>query len=64
MESQAARLTELLTDHSLHSRLATAARSAAEDQFSTELIIPKYEAYYEQVCNCPERTITAAVARR
>lgn len=63
VESQAARLTELLTDQALHGRLATAARRAAEQQFSTELIIPKYEAYYEQVCSCPERTLTAAAVR-
>ena len=48
--SQADRLIELLSDANLHERLSTAAREAAETRFSTELIIPRYEAHYRRVC--------------
>jgi L-malate glycosyltransferase len=47
--AQAARLTELLTDDALHARIAAAARKTAETRFCTDLVIPRYEAYYEQV---------------
>ncbi|MDQ2950267.1 MAG: N-acetyl-alpha-D-glucosaminyl L-malate synthase BshA, partial [Acidobacteriota bacterium] len=47
--SQAERLIELLSDTNLHERLSTAARRAAETRFSTELIIPRYEACYRRV---------------
>ena len=49
-EAQANRLIELLTDRSLHARVAGAARKTAESRFCTDLIIPQYEAYYRQVC--------------
>ncbi len=49
-EVQAARLLQLLTDEALHHRMATAARHSAVTRFSTELIIPQYEAYYRQIC--------------
>ena len=49
-DAQARRLTEILTDSSLHERLAVAARHTAETRFSTDLIIPRYEACYRQVC--------------
>ncbi|HEY3938849.1 MAG TPA: N-acetyl-alpha-D-glucosaminyl L-malate synthase BshA [Bryobacteraceae bacterium] len=48
--AQAARLTEILTDVRLHAAIARAARQSAQTRFSTELIIPKYEAYYRRVC--------------
>ncbi|MBV9300823.1 MAG: N-acetyl-alpha-D-glucosaminyl L-malate synthase BshA [Acidobacteriaceae bacterium] len=51
IEAQAARLTELLSDDDLHARIAAAARNTAQTRFCTDLIIPQYEAYYEQVCN-------------
>lgn len=47
---QAERLTALLTDSALHSRLAASARKTAEQRFCTDLIIPQYEAYYNEVC--------------
>src|SRR5690242_5267526 len=49
IEAQAGRLIELLTDDQLRSRMAQAARESAERRFSTDLIIPKYEAYYRTV---------------
>jgi N-acetyl-alpha-D-glucosaminyl L-malate synthase BshA len=50
IDAQAQRLTELLSDDRLHERMALAARKTAEGRFSTDLIIPKYEAYYRHVC--------------
>jgi glycosyltransferase involved in cell wall biosynthesis len=50
-DAQAARLTSLLTDSTLHDRLAAAARATAQRRFCTDLLIPRYEAYYKQVCN-------------
>jgi N-acetyl-alpha-D-glucosaminyl L-malate synthase BshA len=49
-DAQARRLTAILTDEVLHDRLATAARATAQKRFCTDLIIPRYEAYYERVC--------------
>ena len=50
IDAQAARLTQLLTDDALHADIAAQARKTAETRFCTDLIIPRYEAYYEQVC--------------
>jgi len=49
IDAQAERLVELLTDSRLHSQIAAAARRSAETRFTTDLIIPKYEAYYRTV---------------
>ena len=48
--AQAARVVALLTDASLHDRMAQAARHTATSRFCTERIIPQYEKYYEEVC--------------
>ncbi len=48
---QAARLISLLSDDALHQKLSRAARHTALTRFCTDLIIPKYESYYHQVCN-------------
>ncbi len=45
----AARVTELVTDASLHARMAAADRKTASTRFCSEKIIPQYEAYYKQV---------------
>jgi N-acetyl-alpha-D-glucosaminyl L-malate synthase BshA len=45
----AARAAELLTDASLHARMASAARNTASTRFCSDKIIPQYEAYYKQV---------------
>ena len=50
LDAQAARATELLTNHRLHQRMAAAARHTAVSRFSTERIIPQYEQYYEEIC--------------
>jgi N-acetyl-alpha-D-glucosaminyl L-malate synthase BshA len=42
----AARATQLVTDDALHARMAAAARHTAVNRFSTETLIPQYEAYY------------------
>jgi N-acetyl-alpha-D-glucosaminyl L-malate synthase BshA len=47
--AQAARTVELLTNDSLHQRIAAAGRARAMEQFSTDRIIPQYEQYYDDV---------------
>jgi N-acetyl-alpha-D-glucosaminyl L-malate synthase BshA len=47
----AGRATDLLTNAGLHEKMAVAARKTAVDRFSTEILIPRYEEYYEQVLN-------------
>jgi len=51
IDAHAARLSALLTDAGLHDRIAAAARLTAQSRFCTDLIIPRYEAYYKQVCD-------------
>ncbi|MBV9265266.1 MAG: N-acetyl-alpha-D-glucosaminyl L-malate synthase BshA [Acidobacteriaceae bacterium] len=48
-KAQAVRLASLLSDDRLHARISAAARESAERRFSTDLIIPRYERYYEEV---------------
>ncbi len=50
LEAQSARVIELLTDDTLHARMAAAARRSAVERFATERIIPQYEQYYRDVC--------------
>ena len=47
--AQARRAVELLSDEALHTTMAQAARKTATSRFCTDLIIPKYERYYEEV---------------
>jgi L-malate glycosyltransferase len=49
IQAQAARVAQLLGDDGLRERMASAARRTAVERFSTELLIPKYESYYENV---------------
>jgi N-acetyl-alpha-D-glucosaminyl L-malate synthase BshA len=49
VDAQARRVVQLLTDEPMHERMALEARRQAETRFSTELVIPKYEAHYERV---------------
>ncbi len=49
VDGQAQRLIELLSDEGLHGRMSRAARETATRRFCTELVIPQYERYYEQV---------------
>jgi len=49
VQAQAARAVSLLTDESLHMRMAMAGRWNAAARFCTEKIIPRYEQYYEDV---------------
>jgi N-acetyl-alpha-D-glucosaminyl L-malate synthase BshA len=48
--AQAARVVSLLTGDALYNRISTAARHAAETRYSTALVIPQYERYYQEVC--------------
>ncbi|MDQ2840880.1 MAG: N-acetyl-alpha-D-glucosaminyl L-malate synthase BshA, partial [Acidobacteriota bacterium] len=63
VEAQAKRLIELLSDAALHDGVSQAARNTASTRFSTDLIIPKYEAYYEEVCTANGTSATAAVSK-
>jgi N-acetyl-alpha-D-glucosaminyl L-malate synthase BshA len=47
--AQAKRVVALLTDDDLYGRMSTAARHTAETRYSTSMIIPQYEQYYEEV---------------
>jgi N-acetyl-alpha-D-glucosaminyl L-malate synthase BshA len=49
--SQAARVTELLTNDELQYRMAKTGRWNASEQFCTDRIIPQYERYYADVLN-------------
>jgi L-malate glycosyltransferase len=60
---QAHRLVTLLSDTELHARVSQAARKTAEVRFSTELIIPRYEAYYERVTGGTGTSSRAAVSK-
>jgi N-acetyl-alpha-D-glucosaminyl L-malate synthase BshA len=51
IDAQANRLTALLTNGALHDRFSATARLTAQTRFNTDLIIPRYEAYYREVCN-------------
>ncbi|MEQ1946225.1 MAG: N-acetyl-alpha-D-glucosaminyl L-malate synthase BshA [Bryobacteraceae bacterium] len=47
--AQAARVAALISDDALHTRITQTGRLRAQEQFSTERIIPQYERYYEEV---------------
>ncbi len=47
---QAARVVSLLTSDDLYERMSSAARRTAETRYTTSLIIPQYEQYYEEIC--------------
>ena len=51
--AQAARVIGLLTQDDLYLRMAAAARQTAVERFSTSLIIPRYEQYYEEMLGTP-----------
>jgi N-acetyl-alpha-D-glucosaminyl L-malate synthase BshA len=50
IEAQSACVLQLLTDEALYERMSHAARVNAETRFTTDRIIPIYEAVYEAVC--------------
>ncbi len=50
VDAQSKRLIELLTNEQLYSQTSAAARHTAQTRFCSDLIIPRYEAYYELVC--------------
>jgi len=60
---QAHRLVNLLSDSELRTRVSQAARKTAEVRFSTELIIPRYEAYYKRVKEANGTSRRAAVSK-
>jgi glycosyltransferase involved in cell wall biosynthesis len=50
IEAQAARVVSLFSDDKLYQTMSAAARHAAETRYSTALVIPQYEQYYQEVC--------------
>ncbi len=51
IDAQAQRFIQLLGDQQIFDRISAAARHTAETRFCTDLIIPRYENYYAQICN-------------
>jgi L-malate glycosyltransferase len=49
VDGQAARVVSVLADQAIHQRMAQAGRARAKKHFCTELIIPQYERYYDEV---------------
>ncbi len=49
IDAMASSAINLLTDASLHKRIATAARERVSDRFCSDRVVPMYESYYEQV---------------
>jgi N-acetyl-alpha-D-glucosaminyl L-malate synthase BshA len=49
VDAMAASAVQLLTDRTLHQRVAQAARRSVAERFCVELVVPMYEAYYEAV---------------
>ena len=49
--AQAARVTALVTDESLHRRMSEAARATAVTKFCSSRVIPIYERYYREICD-------------
>ena len=52
--AQARRAIALLSDDSLFARMSAQARRSAVERFSTALIIPQYERYYEELVGSAE----------
>jgi glycosyltransferase involved in cell wall biosynthesis len=55
LDGMAASISRLLTDRTLHDRMADAAASIAHDRYCDTKIIPDYESYYREVVNAPSR---------
>lgn len=49
VEAQAGRVVEVLSDEGKYRAMSRAARHTAESRFDTTMVIPQYEAYYEEV---------------
>jgi N-acetyl-alpha-D-glucosaminyl L-malate synthase BshA len=59
-EGQARRVIELLTDDALYEQISKNARESAGRRFSTSLIIPQYERYYEEIMQRSSQARTPA----
>ena len=49
LDGMAESAIRLLTDEPLHRRIADAARQSVHERFCDEIIVPVYEAYYEEI---------------
>ena len=63
VDSQAGRLIEILSDDDLRQRMSRSARETALRRFCTDLIIPRYEAYYKQVLEAAGTSVSATVSK-
>jgi glycosyltransferase involved in cell wall biosynthesis len=50
LEGMAASGIRLLTDPDLHFQFAQQGRRAVTEKFCAELVVPRYEAFYESLC--------------
>ena len=50
LDGMAASGIRLLTDEQLHFEFAQQGRRAVTEKFCAELVVPKYEAFYESLC--------------
>ena len=50
IDAQAARVVTLLENEEMFERMSRAARHTAETRFDSARIIPRYEEYYQEVC--------------
>lgn len=64
IDAQAARLADLLTNERLHAQISAAARNTAQTRFCTDLIIPRYESYYERICEQAGTSAVPAVSKQ
>jgi L-malate glycosyltransferase len=55
LDGMAASISRLLTDQTLHDRMAGAAAEVARDRYCDTRIVPLYEAYYQEVVSRPSR---------
>jgi hypothetical protein len=49
IDGMAASAVRILQDAALHRRIAVAGRRIVETEFCADLIVPKYEEYYDEV---------------
>jgi glycosyltransferase involved in cell wall biosynthesis len=49
LDGMAASAIRVLTDQPLHRRIADTARRSVHERFCDEIIVPVYEAYYEEI---------------
>ena len=64
IDAQAARVVSLLSDASLYQRVSAAARQTAQARFCSSLVIPHYEAYYQEILGRGDTNRSLTLAAR